>query len=42
MNLTPFVPLSFGGEGEEYYKRGEASLKLSLFSRAFERGEASL
>jgi len=26
IDLTPFVPLSFEGEGEEYYERGEASL----------------
>jgi len=26
MNLTPFVPLSFQGEGEETLERGEAPL----------------
>jgi len=28
--LTPFIPLSFKGEGEENKKRGFASLGLSL------------
>jgi len=28
--LTPFIPLSFKGEGEGYKKRGFASLGLSL------------
>jgi hypothetical protein len=29
MNLTPFIPLSILGEGEEVFKRGKASLLLS-------------
>ena len=28
--LTPFIPLSFKGEGEGYKKRGFASLGLSI------------
>jgi hypothetical protein len=28
--LTPFIPLSFKGEGEEKKKRGFAPLKLSI------------
>ena len=29
-DLTPFVPLSFKGEGEEILERGEAPLFLTL------------
>jgi len=28
INLTPFIPLSFKGEGEGFAKRGFAPLKL--------------
>ena len=28
VNFTPFVPLSFKGEGEGFCERGEAPLKL--------------
>jgi len=30
MNLTPFIPLSLKGEGEEILERGEAPLLLTL------------
>jgi len=50
INLTPFIPLSSKGEGEEYHKRGFASLQLSFSTYYFEgegkeileRGEAPL
>jgi len=29
--LTPCIPLSYQGEGEDFYKRGFASLELSAF-----------
>ncbi len=36
--LTPFIPLSFEGEGEGFYKRGFASLEhSSRWSRDRER-----
>ncbi len=46
--LTPFIPLSFKGEGEEVWERGYASLRLTLLyspqapERVFERGKAPL
>jgi len=30
INLTPFIPLSLKGEGEEILERGEAPLLLTL------------
>jgi hypothetical protein len=30
INLTPLIPLSLKGEGEKVFKRGTASLLLSL------------
>jgi len=43
--LTPFIPLSFKGEGEVLKKRGEAPLKrlisLISFKGKSKRGEAS-
>jgi hypothetical protein len=32
INLTPLIPLSFEGEGEEVFKRGAPSLSISLNS----------
>jgi len=39
--LTPFVPLSFKGEGEGYKKRGFVSLGLSLYGAVMRDGEAT-
>ena len=34
VTLTPFIPLSLEGEGEEYEKRGYAPLKRPYYLRA--------
>ena len=40
--LTPFIPLSFEGEGEVWVLKGLHPFKLPLISDLFLRGVASL
>ncbi|MBA7658200.1 hypothetical protein ES703_66149 [subsurface metagenome] len=41
INLTPFIPISFKGEGEDIKKKGEAPLK-HLISLIFLKREGSI